>query len=233
MTTARDLLTITLDLPSARSVERGDLSLGLAAAELVDLLKLDAAVLEGDRIVSRTVGGGALGGGTAEDAGDTGGAGGPEGTGRGGWAGDRLLGEAAAALASGSRGGPETVEDWLWRRGRDLTGAYLDAFEAEGRLTRERRRRWGLLTPGRVVLADSPDRRRAAHRWSADEPLLVALACAVGTGVVQPEPPDVLGPQVGTVLDALHQAVAELGEERARRARRKDEARITSLRRGY
>jgi hypothetical protein len=224
MTTARDLLTITLDLPSARSVERGVLSLGLAAAELVDLLKLDAAVLDGDRIVPRSAGGGAAIGDGAGGAGGDGGA---------GWAGDRMLGEAAAALAAGPRGEPETVEDWLWRRGRDLTGAYLDAFEAEGRLTRERRRRWGLLTPGRVVLADSPERRRAAHRWSADEPLLVALACAVGTGVLQPEPPDALGSQVVAVLDALHQAVAELAEERARRARRKDEARITSLRRGY
>lgn len=206
MTTARDLLTITLELPSAGSVERGDLSLGLAAAELVDLLKLEAAALEGDRLVPRGSGAGLAGG-------------------------DRLLGEAAAALAAGQLG--ETVEDWLWHRGRDLTGAYLDTFEAEGRLTRERRRRWGLLTPGRVILADSPDRRRAAHRWSADEPVLVALVGAVGTGVLQPEPPDELGPEVETVLDTLHRAVAELGEERARRARRKDEARITSLRRGY
>jgi hypothetical protein len=95
MTTARDLLTITLDLPSARSVERGDLSLGLAAAELVDLLKLDAAVLDGDRIVPRSAGGGAAIGDGAGGAGGDGGA---------GWAGDRMLGEAAAALAAGPRG---------------------------------------------------------------------------------------------------------------------------------
>ncbi|MEE4542432.1 GPP34 family phosphoprotein [Streptomyces sp. V4-01] len=207
MTTARDLLTITMDLPSEPSVRRGDLSLGLAAAELIDLLRLDLVQLAADRVLPVAA---------APDA--------PE-------VADPLLAQAAEALV---RKLPfETVEDWLWRRGRGLPTGYLAALEAEGRLARERRRKWGVLWTSRMVLVDSPDRRRAAHRWSADEPVLVALAAAVGTGVLPAEAPARFGGGVDTVLALLHQALAELAEERLRRARRRDEARVTTLRRGY
>ncbi|WP_425276349.1 hypothetical protein [Streptomyces carpinensis] len=42
MTTARDLALVALSLPSDRAVERGGLSLALAGAEAVDLLKSGA-----------------------------------------------------------------------------------------------------------------------------------------------------------------------------------------------
>lgn len=242
MTTARDLLTITMDIPSAPSVRRGDLSLGLAAAELIDLLRLGAAGLAADRIVPVSAvpvtrapdaaAGPAAAQKAAQEAA-------PEAEGAPPVAAqetppvlaDPLLAQAAAALV----GQPphETVEDWLWRRGRGLPTRYLDVLEAEGQLARERRRRWGVFGSSRMVLVDSAGRRRAAHRWSADEPVLVALAAAVGTGVLPAEGPARFGGGVDTVLALLHQAVAELAEERLRRARRRDEARVTTLRRGY
>jgi hypothetical protein len=224
MTTARDLLTITMDIPSAPSVRRGDLSLGLAAAELIDLLRLGAAGLAADRIVPVSAvpvtraPDGAPGPAAAQEAA-------PEAEGAPPVEAaratppvlaDPLLAQAAAALV----GEPphETVEDWLWRRGRGLPTRYLDVFEAEGQLARERRRRWGVFGSSRMVLVDSAGRRRAAHRWSADEPVLVALAAAVGTGVLPAEGPARFGGGVDTVLAVLHQAVAELAEERLRRA---------------
>ncbi|MFD8918358.1 GPP34 family phosphoprotein [Streptomyces sp. NPDC059569] len=90
---------------------------------------------------------------------------------------DRLLDQAAESLA---REAPyETVADWLWRRGLGLAPAYLSALETDGQLTRRRR---GLLPfrTGRTALVDSPDRRQAGDRWAANEPVLVALATAVG-----------------------------------------------------
>jgi hypothetical protein len=247
MTTARDLLTITMDIPSAPSVRRGDLSLGLAAAELIDLLRLGAAGLAADRIVPVSAvpvtraPDGAPGPAAAQKAAlEAAQEAAPEADGAPPVEAaqatppvlaDPLLAQAAAALM----GEPphETVEDWLWRRGRGLPTRYLDVFEAEGQLARERRRRWGVFGSSRMVLVDSAGRRRAAHRWSADEPVLVALAAAVGTGVLPAEGPARFGGGVDTVLAVLHQAVAELAEERLRRARRRDEARVTTLRRGY
>lgn len=88
MTTPRDLLIVSLDVPSAHPVGQGDLSLALAGAELVDLLRAGALALDGERVVP--------GADPAE----------PE---------DRLLREAGASLR---REVPyESVEDWLWRRG--------------------------------------------------------------------------------------------------------------------
>ena len=43
-----------------------------------------------------------------------------------------------------------------------------------------RRHRWMPSRAGAPVLADSPARRRAAERWTSDEPVLAALASAVG-----------------------------------------------------
>ncbi|BBB00853.1 hypothetical protein RVR_8027 [Actinacidiphila reveromycinica] len=230
MTTARDLLTVTMDLPSSRTVERGDLSLGLAGAELVDLLRAGAATLDRGRIVP-----GARQPHT-----------------------DRPLGEAAAAL---SRTLPfETVDDWLWRRGRGLAAAYLAVLTEEGAVARQRQRRWLLFGRSRTVLVDSADRRRAAHRWAADEPVLLALAATVGATGPGPQPPpprpdpsvdlpapdpagpvglppdlaaQVADPSVAAVLAAVAQAVAELSDERRRRAGRLGDAHATTLRRGY
>ncbi|MFJ9413609.1 GPP34 family phosphoprotein [Streptomyces sp. NPDC101227] len=129
---------------------------------------------------------------------------------------DRLLGQAAESLV---REAPyETVDDWLWRRGQGLSTAYLAAFEAEGQLTRERHR--GMpFRAGQMVLADSPARRQAADRWTSNEPVLAALATAVGIGG-RPggETPGVDDDGVETVLAAVHDALMELEAVRQRRA---------------
>lgn len=149
MTTARDLMITAMDVAPGRPVTQGDLSLALAGAEVVDLLAAEAVTLDGDRIVP----------------------------GLGPATGDPLLDQALSSLV---REAPyEPVGDWLWRRGRGLSAAYLAALEAEGLLGRPRRR--GLrLWAGRDAPADSADRRAAAERLASDEPVLAALASAVG-----------------------------------------------------
>jgi len=189
MTTPRDLLIVAIDMASSPPPERGDLSLALAGAELIDLLDAQAVTLEGDHIVP---------GYRPAIA-------------------DRLLEEAASSFA---RQAPyESVGDWLWRRGRGLYEAYLAVLEAEGQLTRGRRRRWGLSRTGQTELVDSLDRRLAANRWTSGEPILAVLAAAVGiddgrTG----NSPSVAEDAVATVLAAVHDAVRELEAERQRRA---------------
>lgn len=129
---------------------------------------------------------------------------------------DRLLDRAAAALV---REAPyETVSDWLWRRGRELAPAHLAALEAEGVLTRQRSH-WKPFQGGRRVLADSPDRRRAKERWESNEPVLVALATAVGIRDQETEDaPGVPDEAVETVLAAVNDALIELEGVRQRRA---------------
>ncbi|WP_327287127.1 GOLPH3/VPS74 family protein [Streptomyces sp. NBC_01198] len=149
MTTPQDLLIVAMDVESSRPVESGDLSLVLAGAELVDLLDAGLVTLDGELLVP--------GPGSTPD--------------------DRLLAEAAAALV---RQRPyESVEDWLWRRGRALSAAYVDVMESEGQITRQHRR----LLPGRpgpATPADTPARRRATERWTSGEPVLALLAGALG-----------------------------------------------------
>ncbi|MFF7077764.1 GPP34 family phosphoprotein [Streptomyces lavendulae] len=191
MTTPRDLLIVTMDRASGPPAGQGDLSLALAGAELVDLLATGAVALDGDRIVP--------GGGAAPD--------------------DRLLAEAAAALV---REAPyEPVEEWLWRRGRDLSGTYRAALEADGLLVREQRRGMSFRA-GPLVPADSPARRRAADRWASEDPVLVLLAEAVGVPgrrhADAQDVPDVTDDSVATVLAAVNDAVVELGAVRQRRA---------------
>lgn len=192
MTTPRDLMITALDMAPGRPVERGELSLALAGAELIDLLVAGTVTLDGDQIVPvhRTA------------------------------VADRLLDQAAASLA---REAPyESVDDWLWRRGRDLSSAYLDAFEAEGQLTR-RRGRWLPFRTGQLELVDSLDRRLAEDRWAADEPVLLALATAVGirekgAGGV----PRAADDAVETVLAAVGDASVELEAVRQRRSIEQD-----------
>ncbi|MEU4131327.1 GOLPH3/VPS74 family protein [Streptomyces wuyuanensis] len=149
MTTARDLMIIAMDAAPSRPVEQGDLSLALAGAEAVDLLAAEALALDGDRLVPRP---------------------GPA-------TGDPLLDQAVASLV---RETPyELVGDWLWRRGRGLSAAYLAELEAEGLFGRQRRRGLSFRT-GRDAPADSPVRRAAAERLASDEPVLAALASALG-----------------------------------------------------
>jgi hypothetical protein len=189
MTTPRDLLIVTMDMASGSPPERGDLSLALAGAEAIDLLGAQAIRLDGDHIVPSN--GQAIA--------------------------DRLLDEAASSLA---RQAPyESVGDWLWRRGRGLSAAYLAALEAEGQLTRQRRHRWMLFGTSRTVLADSPARRLAADRWTSNEPILATLAAAVGIGNERAgDSPGVADDAVATVLASVKDALTELAVERQRRA---------------
>lgn len=192
MTTPRDLMIVTLERATDHPVAQGELSLALAGAELVDLLGAEDVTLDGDRIVPAPL--------RELD--------------------DRLLNEAAAALV---RSAPyEGVDDWLWRRGRDLAAAYHAALEADGTFTR-RRGHWNPLKEGRETLADSPERRRAAERNETDEPVLAALGAAVG---LREEPADqegaglatAVGEPVATVLAGVHDAVTELEAVRQRRS---------------
>ncbi|MFJ8469243.1 GOLPH3/VPS74 family protein [Streptomyces swartbergensis] len=201
MTTPRDLLITTMDLAASRALERGNLSLALAGAELIDLLDAQAVTLAGDHIVPsdrRAVA-------------------------------DRMLDEAASSLA---RQAPyDSVDTWLWRRGRDLSEAYLATLEAEGQLSRRRHHRWMIFQPTHTVLVDSPARRHAANRYASDEPVLAALAAAAGIGDELPEEsPSMADEAVATVLAAVQDAVRGLEAERQRRAL--DEAAFDNIWRG-
>ncbi|MBU7600391.1 GPP34 family phosphoprotein [Streptomyces sp. P38-E01] len=148
----------------AHAVGQGDLSLALAGAELIDLLDAGTVEVRDDRVVPASR---------------------PEPD-------DRLLRDAAAEIA---RQTPhERIEDWLWRRGSELSAAYQSALEEDGELTH---RRDGRLPfgPDRMETVDStPAHRRAADRWQEEEPVLVALASALGIGEQSDEEPTVDGP---------------------------------------
>jgi hypothetical protein len=179
---------VAMDMESGRPPEQGDLSLALAGAEVIDLLDVQAVRLDGERIVP-----------VHRPA-----------------TGDRLLDEAASSLV---RQEPyESVGDWLWRRGRGLFSSYLAAFEADGQVTRQRRR-WRLFRTGRTMLVDSPAHRAAAKRWASDDAVLAALAAAVGIhGERTADSPGIADDPAATVLAAVNAAVMELGLVRQRRA---------------
>ena len=201
MTTARDLAIVALEAAPDRPVEQGDLSLALAGAEVFDLIEAKALVLDGERILP-----------SAQSP-----------------TGDRLLDEAAAALV---RQEPyESVEDWLWRRGRGLFAAYADDFERVGLTTRPRGQRIPLRT-SRTVLVDSAARREAGERWAAGEPVLAALAAAAGLHQESAEDAEALaGDSVTTVLAAVGDAVMELEAVRQRKA--SENAAFDNVWRGY
>lgn len=188
MTTAKDLFIIAMDPEPDHAVGQGDLSLALAGAELLDLIGAGVITVDGDLIVP--------GGSPAPD--------------------DRLLGEAAARIA----GQPpyERIEDWLWRRGRDLAATYQDALEEDGELTQKRS---GKLPfgPRRVELVDTPGHRRAVARREEGEPVLAALASAVGIdgGPSGDDEPRLDDGTVTTVVATVHEAVMELEAVRQRR----------------
>ncbi|MGW2210022.1 GPP34 family phosphoprotein [Streptomyces sp. NPDC001781] len=102
MTTPQDLLFVALDVPADRPVEQGDLSLALAAAELLDLLAARVVALRDDRIAPVS----------------------------GHLTGDSMLDKAAASLIRAEP--YESAEDWLWRRGDGLSSAYRDELEHTG-----------------------------------------------------------------------------------------------------
>lgn len=188
MTTAKDLFIIAMDPVPDHAVGQGDLSLALAGAELLDLIGAGAITVDGDLIVP--------GGSSAPD--------------------DRLLGEAAARIT----GQPpyERIEDWLWRRGRDLAATYQDALEEDGELTQKRSGRLP-FGPRRVELVDTPGRHRAIARRDEGEPVLAALASAVGIdgGRSGDDEPRLDDGTVTTVVATVHEAVMELEAVRQRR----------------
>ncbi|MFD6324399.1 GPP34 family phosphoprotein [Streptomyces sp. NPDC058442] len=188
MTTARDLMIVALDTPSAPPVAQGELSLALAGAELIDLMDAEAVTLDGQLVVPGLP--------PADSEG--------------------LLREAASSLA---RQAPyESVEDWLWRRGRGLTAAHLADLESEGLVTRPHTRRLSFRA-GPPVPTETPARSRAADRWASREPVLAGLAAAAGIGEQPAEDlvAELADDQVVTVLAAVHDAVMELEAVRQRR----------------
>ncbi|MFJ5281174.1 GPP34 family phosphoprotein [Streptomyces parvulus] len=186
MTTAQDLTIVSLEARTEYPVERGDLSLALAGAELIDLLTAGAVALDG--LVPRP-------------------AARPE-------TGDALL-EAAAAEVG--REPDESVEDWLWRRGRGLAAEYL-AAEGAGDGGRKRPRWLGRRDAERPAPSDPETRRRATERWASGDPVLAGLAAAVGVhhesadGIEDPE-----DDRIAVVLAAVNDAVVELAAIRQRR----------------
>jgi hypothetical protein len=129
--------------------------------------------------------------------------------------GDRLLDEAAASLA-GHRS-HETIEDWLWRRGRNLAAAYVDDLHRTGLFSRPRRhglRFWA----GQSLHADSSERARAEERRASGEPVLHALMVAAGMGDTPEEASEApTDDSVTTILVAAGDAVTRLEALRLRR----------------
>lgn len=202
MTTPRDLFLVVLAAASDRPLAEGDLSLGLAGAEVIDLLAARVVRLDGEELVPMDK---------------------PR-------LGDLLLAEAAASVV---RQAPyESLGGWLWRRGRHLSAAYHARLEADGKLTRHRRRRWMVLGETWTEVADSSERRWAARRWDSREPVLDSLCAAVGLHDSRAEAATIEDP-VRKVLDAVDDAIAELATERRRRARRLDAAAEYNRERGY
>ncbi|MFJ9542691.1 GPP34 family phosphoprotein [Streptomyces sp. NPDC101225] len=199
MNTARDLAIAALAAAPDRPVEQGDLSLALAGAEIFDLVEAKALVLDGDRILP-----------SAQAP-----------------TGDRLLDEATAALV---RQDPyESVEDWLWRRGRGLAAAYVDDLERVGLTTRSRGRRLPVKS-WRTELVDSAARRQATGRLTEGEPVLTALAAAAGLREDAAEQ-DFGDDTVTTVLAAVGDSVMEL--EAVRQRRQIEDAAFDNVWRGY
>ncbi|MDX3094998.1 GPP34 family phosphoprotein [Streptomyces sp. ME19-03-3] len=188
MSTPQDLMIVSMDVASSPPIEPGDLSLALAGAELVDLLGARAVVLDGDRLVR----------------------------GDGPVTGDHLLEQAASALVD--REPYETVEDWLWRRGRNLSTVHRAGLRAAG-LTTVSSPRWRPWAAGEPVLLESPARRGALARWTSGEPVLAALGAAAGIRGDRAaiEVDDATDDAVATVLAAVHDAVEELQSVRQRK----------------
>ncbi|MFI5525526.1 GPP34 family phosphoprotein [Streptomyces platensis] len=202
MTTPRDLLIVAMDAESGHALERGDLSLALAGAELIDLLSAEAVRLDGERIVP----------------------------GYRPMLPDRLLDQAASSLVQ--QAPYESVDDWLWRRGHGLAEAYMSALEDDGELTREHRRWRPFGAGETVLADSPARRRAVDRWASREAVLTALAAAAridgtgtgtgtgigTGTGVGTGDESAAVDDAVSTVLAAVHDAVTELEAERQRRA---------------
>lgn len=187
MTTARDLLIVTMDPGTGRPVEQGDLSLALAGAELIDLVEASAVDLDGDRIVP-----------------------GPQPA-----TGDRLLDEAASSLVRAEP--YESAEDWLWRRGRGLFSAYLAALETEGLITRERGRRFPVRTGRKALADSPDRRRAEERQASDEPVLAALTTALGIRDEPVDGLPELTDDAVVTVLATVGDAVTELEAVRQRR----------------
>ncbi|WP_217144962.1 GPP34 family phosphoprotein [Streptomyces sp. AC627_RSS907] len=188
MTTARDLLVITLDSAGDQPVRAGDLSLALAGAELVDLFTARAVELREDRIVP----------------------------GRLPAAADVLLEQAFASFVRQEP--HETISDWLWRRGKALDAAYVAAFEAEGLLTRRRRGGRLFPTGEPVLVDSPARRRATERWSSAEPVLMTLAEAVGVRGQRTPDLPAETEGAVELILATVGDALQELEAERQRRS---------------
>lgn len=188
MNTARDLAIVALDAAPKRPVEQGDLSLALAAAELLDLVEAGSLVLDGDHI--------------------TPGAQAPTG--------DRLLDEAAESLIRQEP--YESVEDWLWRRGEGLSAAYVDDLERIGLATRPRGRRIPLLSGRMQPVDSAARQRAEERWAADEPVLAALAAAAGIRDEPAETAEGLDGDTVTTVLAAVGGAVMELEGVRQRKA---------------
>ncbi|MFI9219376.1 GPP34 family phosphoprotein [Streptomyces werraensis] len=187
MATALHLAALAAVPGAAPDFEQGDLSLALAGAELIDLADLHAIVLMRDRIVPAAAP-------RTENP---------------------MLIEAASEI---TRDAPhETVERWLWRRGRDLAARYRIALRATlpEPQARAYRRPFRQAAPavGPHVLCSATD------RLIAGDPVLTHLAAAAGIAGAPPaDALDGLDEDEIGVLAHVHQAITHLAAERQRRS---------------
>ncbi|MET7325126.1 GPP34 family phosphoprotein [Streptomyces sp. NPDC005549] len=188
MTTAHDLTIVSLEVPSDYPVERGDLSLALAGAELIDLLEAGTVALDGSLLRSVS----------------------PSGSG------DRLLDAAAASLAGQEPA--ESVTDWLWRRGDGLAAQYLAAAGADdgGRGRPWRNARRGADRP--APADPSARRRATDRWAGGDPVLVDLAAAVGVRHESADRPTDPEDDRIATVLAAVHDAVVELAATRQRRS---------------
>ncbi|MFF4887740.1 GPP34 family phosphoprotein [Streptomyces nigra] len=187
MTTALGLSALAASPGIDAPPELGDLSLSLAGAELVDLVDLQAVLLNDGRLL-------------------------PAASPR---IQDDLLLEAASTII---RDAPyETVEQWLWRRGRDLAARYRRALEAtvSGTPAHSSRRSFRRSRPLPVV---PPAVDPALGRMTDGRPVVVALAAAARIVEAADETLGELDPDEAAVVGAVHQAVTRLAAERQRRS---------------
>ncbi|MFF4761290.1 GPP34 family phosphoprotein [Streptomyces sp. NPDC001276] len=187
MTTARDLTLVALGLPPDRSVEQGDLSLALAGAEAVDLLRSGAVTLEGDLLMPNA----------------------PTATG------DRLLDQAYASLVR--RKPYETVAAWLWRRGSELAAAYVDDLERAGLVTHPVDHGLRLWFASAVLADSPARRDAEERVASGEPVLAALLAATGISKDPAPASEGLLGDAVTTVLAAVGDAVTQLEAVRLRR----------------
>jgi hypothetical protein len=203
MTTAHDLVLVALGMPTGELVSQGDLSLALAGAEAVDLVRSGALRVDGDRMVP--------GPRTVFD--------------------DPLLDQADASLARAEP--YETVDEWLWRRADDLAPAYTDALRRAGLVVHPRGHGFRSLSGRTVLADSPARRAAEQRRTSGEPVLagLLAASGIEGSGIsadsghgdseTDEEPSGTgdgpLDGAVTTVLAAVGDAVAQLEAMRLRR----------------